>query len=266
MNLYNLDSKITDKSYEILNSHIEEQKQKNMIRVNEIRNNCRDILERHGIFEDKKNGIIYQAMEKELDNLERNIDYFSEYHFEELTKNKIDVGIENISSKIDSLEHNIDFIYEDDGYRYNKTESENNLKNMLFTYFESYKANTIDLLLKSGYSKNMIEDIEDDILEYVTSKSSDILTEKLSQDRIKSFFSLNKSLNDLSVNIINEAEARYKCDLNGMPFDELKDKRESVRKKAEKIKDIRMQIASLDLKTNELNGMVQKLNNERILL
>ena len=100
MNLYNLDSKMTDKSYEILNNYLEEQKQQNMLRVNEIRNNCRDILERHGIFEDKKNGIIYQAMEKELINLEHNIDYFSEYNFEELTKNKIDSGIENISAKL----------------------------------------------------------------------------------------------------------------------------------------------------------------------
>lgn len=266
MNLYNLDSKMTDKSYEILNNYLEEQKQQNMLRVNEIRNNCRDILERHGIFEDKKNGIIYQAMEKELINLEHNIDYFSEYNFEELTKNKIDSGIENISAKIDSLEHNIEFVYSDDDYRYNKAESENSLKNMLFTYFESYKANTINLLIKSGYSQNMLDDIEEDILEYVTSKATDILTEKLSQDRIKNYFSLNKELNDLSVNIINEAEARFKCDLNGTLFDELKEKRDSIRQKAQKLEDIRMQIASLDIKTNEINGMVQKLNNERILL
>ena len=160
----------------------------------------------------------------------------------------------------------IEGIYSDDDYRYNKAESENSLKNMLFTYFESYKANTINLLIKSGYSQNMLDDIEEDILEYVTSKATDILTEKLSQDRIKNYFSLNKELNDLSVNIINEAEARFKCDLNGTPFDELKEKRDSIRQKAQKLEDIRMQIASLDIKTNEINGMVQKLNNERILL
>ena len=81
MHLYNLDTKVTDKSYEILNSHIEDQRQLDTLRINEIRSKCRDILERNGIFEDRKNGIIYQAMEKELGNLERNIDYFNEYYY-----------------------------------------------------------------------------------------------------------------------------------------------------------------------------------------
>ena len=66
MNLYNLDSKMTDKSYEILNNYLEEQKQQNMLRVNEIRNNCRDILERHGIFEDKKMELFIKLWKKSL--------------------------------------------------------------------------------------------------------------------------------------------------------------------------------------------------------
>ena len=178
MNLYNLDSKITDKSYEILNNHIEDQKQKNMIRVNEIRNNCRDILERHGIFEDKKNGIIYQAMEKELDNLERNIDYFSEYHFEELTKNKIDVGIENISSKIDSLVHNADFIYEDDGYyrviigiayhEENKVKLESFFTSKGINYYEKeIKMNEEFTSSLTNYELVLIESTEDKVINNV---------------------------------------------------------------------------------------------------
>ena len=132
MRLYNLDDKITNKSYEVLNSHIEDQRQIDTIRVSEIRNQCKDILQRHGIFEDRKNGAIYQAMEKELGNLERNIDYFNEYYFEEFTKSRIDLGIENITSKIDSLEQNIEFVYEDDTNKYNKANSEQNIKNMLY--------------------------------------------------------------------------------------------------------------------------------------
>lgn len=263
MNLYNLDSKVTDKSYEILNNHIEAQRQLDTLRVGEIRNNCRGILEKNGIFEDRKNGIIYQEMEKELGNLERNIDYFNEYYFEEITKNKIDLSIENISSKIESLEQNFDFFYEDDDTKYNKASSENNIKNMIFTYFESYRNNTINLLLKAGYSQNSIDGIEDDILEYVTSKASDIITEKLSQDRIKAVSSLNNDLNELAVNIINEAEARFNCELNGQVYDELKEIKESVRMKAQRLEEIRLQIASLDLKSSEISRIP---NNERIIL
>lgn len=263
MNLYNLDGKVTDKSYEILNNHIEAQRQLDTLRVGEIRNNCRDILEKNGIFEDRKNGIIYQEMEKELGNLERNIDYFNEYYFEEITKNKIDLSIENISSKIDSLEQKFEFFYEDDDTKYNKANSETNIKNMIFTYFESYRNNTINLLLKAGYSQNTIDNVEDDILEYVTSKASDIITEKLSQDRIKAVNSLNKSLNELSVNIINEAEARFNCEANGQVYDELKEIRESVRMKAQRLEEIRIQIASLDLKSNEMSKVQ---NSERIIL
>ena len=48
MHLYNLDTKVTDKSYEILNSHIEDQRQLDTLRINEIRSKCRDILEKMG--------------------------------------------------------------------------------------------------------------------------------------------------------------------------------------------------------------------------
>lgn len=267
MHLYNLDIKITNKSYEILNSHIENQRELDTIRVGEIRTRCRDILQKNGIFEDRKNGIIYQSMEKELANLERNIDYLNEYSFEEITKNKIELSIENISSKLESLENNSSFVFEDDILEYNKASSENNIRNMLFTYFESYKNNTINLLLKSGYSQNTIDQIEDSILEYVTSKSSDILTEKIFQDRAKGLSSLDKSLNDLSVSIINEAEARFLCSINGKEYDELKEKRDIVRTKAQKLQEIRMQIASIDIKANEISeGSLQMATNERILL
>ena len=37
MRLYNLDDKITNKSYEVLNSHIEDQRKIDTIRVSEIR-------------------------------------------------------------------------------------------------------------------------------------------------------------------------------------------------------------------------------------
>ncbi|MGN1013224.1 MAG: hypothetical protein ACI4ON_05325 [Clostridia bacterium] len=263
MHLYNLDTKVTDKSYEILNSHIEDQRQLDTLRINEIRSKCRDILERNGIFEDRKNGIIYQVMEKELGNLERNIDYFNEYYLEELTKNKIDLSIDNITAKIDSLENNAEFYYEDDNSKYNKSSSESNIRNMLFTFFESYKNNTINLLSKAGYSQNTIDEIEEDILEYVTSKSSDVLTEKISQDRIKAVDALNQSLNELSVKVISEAEARYNCEVNGQVFDELKEKRDIIKAKAHRLEEIRMQIASLDIKSSEIS---QITNNERVYL
>lgn len=266
MNLYNLDSKITNKSYEILNSHIEIQKEIDTIRVSEIRTRCRDILQKNGIFEDRKNGVIYQLMEKELANLERNIDYLNEYSFEEITKNKIELSIDNITSKLESLESNSNFWFEDDVLEYNKSSSENSIKNMLFTYFESYKNNTVNLLLKSGYSQNTIDQIEDNILEYVTSKSSDILTEKIFQDRVKGLNSLYKSLNDLSVSVINEVEARFLCSVNGEEYDELKEKRDIVRIKAKKLQEIRMQIASLDIKSTEITDGIQISTNERILL
>ena len=49
MKLYNLDTKITDRSYELLNNHIEEQRELDSIRVGEIRTKCRSILEKNGI-------------------------------------------------------------------------------------------------------------------------------------------------------------------------------------------------------------------------
>ena len=49
MRLYNLDDKITNKSYEVLNSHIEDKRKIETIRLSEIRNQCKDILQRHGI-------------------------------------------------------------------------------------------------------------------------------------------------------------------------------------------------------------------------
>lgn len=265
MYLYNLDSKVTNKSYDILNSHIEIQKQLNTERVNEIRSKCRDILEKNGIFEDRKNGIVYQTMEKNLANLEHNIDYFNEYSFEEITKNKIDLSIENISSKIESLEKNMEFVFEEDIVKINKANAERNIKNMLFTYFESYKNSTIDLLAKSGYSQNTIDMLEEDILEYVTSKLSDILTEKIYNDRQKGMNSLNSSLEKLSANMINEAEARYYCQQNGQIYDELKEKRDIVRTKAQQLEAIKMQIASLDLKTSEISN-IKQTTSERILL
>ena len=48
MYLYNLDTKVTNKSYEILNSHMEEQRQLDSQRVSEIRSKCRDILSKIG--------------------------------------------------------------------------------------------------------------------------------------------------------------------------------------------------------------------------
>ena len=78
---------------------------------------------------------------------------------------------------------------------------------------------------------------------------------------------LTQGLDDLSVKIVDEAEARYTCELNGQVFDELKDKRDSVRQKAELLESIRAQIYSLDLKTEELTGNGAPLQTEnRILL
>ena len=254
MQLYNLDTKITDRSYQILDSHIKEQKELDNIRIGEIRVKCRDILEKNGIFEDRKNGIVYQNMENELKKLEENISYFNGLNLEELTRNKIDTGIENITVKLDSLEQNSDFSYLSDEYTVNRAYNENNIRNYLFNYFDNYKANTVDLLIKGGYSQNTIDNVENDILEYVTSKNSDILTEKFTQDGIKNMNSLNDSLEELSNSIIKEAEVRFNCQVNGTVYDELKEKRKVVMQKAKKLEDLMYQINSLESKANEISG------------
>lgn len=252
MQIYNLDNKITDKSNSILNCYIESQRELDTSRINEIRMMCRNILEKNGIFEDRKNGDIYIAMENELRKLEYNIGYFNENNLEEITKNKIDLSIENINSKIESLEQNSSFKYLSSDFNFNKSYNENNIKNMLFSYFETYKANTIELLLKRGYSQNTIENIEEDILEYVTSKNSDILTEKFTQDGLKNIKLLNESLDELSGKILTEAEVRYNCEISGEVYDELKEKRDSVRQKAQKLQELMYQIKSIDVKSKQI--------------
>lgn len=254
MQLYELDTKITDKSYNLLDSYIKEQKETNISRINEIRIKCRNILEKNGIFEDRKNGIVYESMENELKKLAANIDNFNENNLEELAKRKIDNSIENITAKIDCLEQNSNFIYSNEEYSLNRASSENSVRNLLFNYFENYRANTIDILLKSGYSQNTIDNIEDDILEYTTSKNSDVLTEKFTQDGINSFFGLNESLNKLSENILSEAEARYNCQFNGIVYDELKEKRENIRQKVKKIEELTYQINSIEAKLSQMSG------------
>lgn len=254
MQLYELDTKITDKSYNLLDSYIKEQKETNISRINEIRIKCRNILEKNGIFEDRKNGIVYESMENELKKLAANIDNFNENNLEELAKRKIDNSIENITAKIDCLEQNSNFIYSNEEYSLNRVSSENSVRNLLFNYFENYRANTIDILLKSGYSQNTIDNIEDDILEYTTSKNSDVLTEKFTQDGINSFFGLNESLNKLSENILSEAEARYNCQFNGIVYDELKEKRENIRQKVKKIEELTYQINSIESKLSQMSG------------
>ena len=266
MYLYDLDSKISNKSYEILNSHIEQTKELSASRINEIRMKCRDILSQNGIFEDRKNGNVYLAMEKELNNLEHNIDYYNEYLLEEVTKNKVELGIENISQKIDSLEQKFEFVFEKENIGINKANSEQKIRNMLFTYFESYKNTTIDMLTKSGYSLYTTEKIEEDILEFVTSKASDVFAEKIYTDRITAMQELTQDLDNLSLKLVDEAEARYVCELNGQVFDELKDKRDSVRQKAELLESLRAQIYSLDLKTEELTQGTPIQTGDRILL
>ena len=137
---------------------------------------------------------------------------------------------------------------------------------MLFTYFESYKNTTIDMLTKSGYSLYTTEKIEEDILEFVTSKASDVFAEKIYTDRITAMQDLTQDLDNLSLKLVDEAEARYVCELNGQVFDELKDKRDSVRQKAELLESLRAQIYSLDLKTEELTQGTPIQTGDRILL
>ena len=254
MQIYNLDNKITSKSNSLLNCYIESQKELDTSRINEIRIKCRDILEKNGIFEDRKNGAIYIAMENELRKLEDNISYFNEGNLEEMTRAKIDSSIENISLKIESLEQDTPFNFVESEYTLDRAFNETNIRNMLFSYFERYKANTIELLLKRGYSQNTIDNIEEDILDYVTSKNSDILTEKFTQDGIKNINSLNSSLDELSNKILDEAEIRYNCEISGKVYDELKEKRDSVRQKALKLQDLMYQIKSLDVKAKQITS------------
>ena len=254
MQMYNLDNKITNKSNSLLNCYIESQKEHDASRINEIRTKCRDILEKNGIFEDRKNGAIYIAMENELKKLEENIGYFNESNLEEITRAKVDSSIENISLKLESLEQETPFNYVESDYYLDRVFNETNIRNMLFSYFENYKANTIELLIKRGYSQSTIDNIEEDLLDYVTSKNSDILTEKFTQDGIKNINSLNDSLDELSEKILNEAEVRYNCDISGEVFDELKEKRDIVRQKALLLQDLMYQIKSLDVKAKQITS------------
>lgn len=252
MQIYNLDSKITSKSNSLLNCYIESQKELDISRINEIRIDCRNILEKNGIFEDRKNGAVYMAMETELKRLEDDIEYFNESNLEEMTKAKIDSSIENITLKLESLEQDIAFNFVESEYNLDRQYNENNIRSMLKTFFENYKANTIELLLKRGYSQNTINDIEEDIIEYIASKNSDIITEKFTQDGIKNITSLNESLDELSEKILNEAELRYNCEISGQVYDELKEKREIVKQKALQLQDIMYQIKSLDVKSKQI--------------
>lgn len=261
MQLYNLDTKITDKSYKLLDSYLEEQKSLDTSRISEIRTKCRSILEKNGIFEDKKNSSVYQSMERELKKLEQNISYFNESNLEEMTKNVIEVGIENITLKIESLEQNTEFTCTNDDTNITKAYTESNIRNMLFNYFESYKANTIELLLKRGYSQNTLDDIEEDILEYSTSKHSDILTEKFTQDGMRSVNSLGESLRQLSTSILDEAEARFNCQASGTIFDELKEKRDVIKEKALRIRDLIYQINSIDVKAEQISSKFMHIEN-----
>ena len=77
---------------------------------------------------------------------------------------------------------------------------------------------------------------------------------------------LTQDLDDLSVKLVDEAQARYECELSGQVFDELKDKRDSVRQKAELLESLRAQIYSLDLKTEELTQDTPIQTGDRILL
>ena len=261
MQLYNLDTKITDKSYKLLDSYLEDQRNLDTSRISEIRAKCRSILEKNGIFEDKKNGSVYQSMEKELKKLEQNITYFNESNLEEMTRNEIEIGIENIASKLESLEQNTDFVCANENSSITKAYTESNIRSMLFNYFESYKTNTIELLLKRGYSQNTLEGIEEDILEYSTSKHSDILTEKFTQDGMKSVSLLSESLKQLSASILDEAEARYNCQASGMVFDELKEKRDVIKEKALKIRDVIYQINSIDVKAEQISSRFMHIEN-----
>ncbi len=252
MQIYNLDSKITSKSNSLLNCYIESQKELDISRINEIRIDCRNILEKNGIFEDRKNGAVYMAMETELKRLEDDIEYFNESNLEEMTKAKIDSSIENITLKLESLEQDIAFNFVESEYNLDRQYNENNIRSMLKTFFENYKANTIELLLKRGYSQNTINDIEEDIIEYIASKNSDIITEKFTQDGIKNITSLNESLDELSEKILNEVELRYNCEISGQVYDELKEKREIVKQKALQLQDIMYQIKSLDVKSKQI--------------
>ena len=193
-------------------------------------------------------------MENELKKLEDNIGFFNESNLEEMTRSKIDSSIENISLKLESLEQDTPFNFVESDYILDRAFNETNIRNMLFSYFERYKANTIELLIKRGYSQNTIDSIEEDILDYVTSKNSDILTEKFTQDGIKNISSLNSSLDELSEKVLNEAEIRYNCEISGEVFDELKEKRDSVRQKALQLQDLMYQIKSLDVKARQISN------------
>ena len=78
---------------------------------------------------------------------------------------------------------------------------------------------------------------------------------------MKSVNSLSESLKQLSTSILDEAEARFNCQAKGIVFDELKEKREAIKEKVLRIKDLIYQINSIDVKAEQISSKFMQLEN-----
>ena len=185
MKLSDLDTKFTNKAYGILDDIIKIQKDSDFIRIDDLRKRSKSILQNNGIFEDKKNSIIYQNIEEELHRLEDNISIYNQDNLDSIAQVKIDNAIENISYKIECLEQNDKFLYLDDEYKLSKWVNETRVKNTILNYLDKYKANIVSNLFKNGYSQNTIDSIEEQVEKNIYKDYVDILVEKITQDSIK---------------------------------------------------------------------------------
>lgn len=260
MKLSDLDSKFTNKAYSVLDDIIKIQKDSDCERIDDLRKRSKNILQNNGIFEDKKNGIIYQCIEEELHRLEDNISIYNQDNLENMAHIKIDNGIENISYKIECLEQNDKFLYLEEDYQLPKL-NEARIKNTVLNYLDRYKAGIVNNLIKNGYSQNTIDSIEEQIEKNIYKDYIDILVEKISQDGANNLNLLDESLNDLTNNILQEVEDRYNCQKNGTIYDEFKEKRAALKEKAKKINDLMSQIEVIDKKINKITPSKIKINN-----
>ncbi len=261
MKLSDLDNKFTDKAYRILSNIIKIQKDLDFTRIDDLRKKSKNILQSNGIFEDKRNCIIYQMVEDELHKLEDSISMYNQDNLEDMTHIKVDNGIENISYKIECLEQDDKFTYLDDEYIPSRKVNENRIKNIILNYLGNYKANIVNNLVRNGYSQNTIDSIEEQIEKNMYKDYANILAEKITQDGIKNLNLLDESLKDLTNNTLEELEERYNCQKNGIVYDEFKEKRAALKEKAKKINYLMSQIDMIDKKISKITPGKVIINN-----
>lgn len=250
MELYGLDIKLKNKSKVILEDYIKEQREQDRIRLEELRMHSKNILEKNGIFEDRKNSKMYQNLDEELKTLENNINIYNNDNLTNLARKRIENGIDNISYKIECLQDNSTFTISRENIAFDRKSSESQINAMAKNYVRRYKANVIGTLIDNGYSLSTVDNIEEGFSSGEYPKYIDIFTEKVAQDGLNNLNKLNSDITNEYEHLVDEAEERYICKKNGVQYDELKDKKEELKAKIEKFKSLKQELDDLRTKEN----------------